>query len=448
MFADGPGAAIEATWPPGTPAAALDAHARRWREEVGRLCAPLGWPGGGLVERAAAGPAGTPRADSWHQALFLPAPADGLDAALAIAEHAWEIAAGRGPARGAADAEIAGLVARERDPRLVQILDEADRRGLVATVDDEAVSVGAGARGRVWARGELPDAGAVPWDTLGNVPVGLVTGSNGKTTVARLAAAILRAAGHTTGVCTTDGVRVDAPDAAPGGAHAALEEGDWAGPGGARRVLRDARVTAAVLETARGGIVRRGLALRRATAAVVTNVAADHLGEGGVESLDDVAGVKLVVARALRDRGATLVAPADDPTLGPRVAALARGRSFGVCWTQARADDPAAAARVADAVASGGPACVTRGAAADEELRYFDGRRWHTLGRVAELPLTAGGHARHNVANAASAAALALALGASVPAVRAGLRTFGVGARDNPGRLERFEVGGASVVVD
>jgi len=434
------GAAIEATWPPGTPASALDLHGRTWRREATRVCERLGWSPR-LRERVHVG------SDGAYLGLFLSAPPDQLEAAVAVAEHAWGVAAARGPVPPPF-ADLEALARAAREPRLAALLDAADARGVVATFDDDAVSVGAGARARTFPRGALPAADEVAWDALGNVPLGLVTGSNGKTTVARLAAAILRAAGHTVGVSTTDGVRVDAPGADSAGVHAALEDGDWAGPGGARRVLRDSRVTAAVLETARGGLLRRGLAVRRATAAVVTNVAADHLGEYGIADVDGVAQAKLLVAHALRDEGATLVAPADDAVLVRRVHALARDAPFGLCWTSADPRQADAAVRAATSGALRGRACVVLAGEDGDVIASYDGRAWHDLARVADVPIAAGGAARHNVANAASAAALAIALGAPLAAVRAGLRAFGAGARDNPGRLERFAVGGATVVVD
>ncbi len=441
VYAFEPGAVIEATWPAGTPVDVLERHGAAFQREAHRLRERLGWPASSVVERVSAGVAGP------HLASFLPAPPDQLDAAVEAAELAWQVASGT-PAPAAAVEALVTAAARARDPRLVALLDAADRRGLVATVDDDGVSVGAGARGRTWPRGGLPDPERVEWDAVGNVPLALVTGSNGKTTVTRLAAAMLRAAGHTVGACTTDGVRVDAPDAAAGAVHAELEAGDWAGPGGARRVLRDARVTAAVLETARGGLLRRGLAVRLATAAVVTNVAADHLGEYGIEDVDGVAEVKLTVARALRDARATLVVSADDPVLARRAAALARGGPFGVCWTAAGAAGAALAAELAAAPGTRARACITRERDGVEEIAWYDGATWAPLARVADVPLAAGGAARHNVANALSAAALAFALGVPAAAVRRGLTTFGAGARDNPGRLERFALGGATVVVD
>src|SRR5690606_4543156 len=134
----------------------------------------------------------------------------------------------------------------------------------------------------------MPDD--VPWQDLHAIPVALVTGSNGKTTTVRLLTAIAVAHGwHTANSCT-DGLYLDG---------ALIEGGDYSGPAGARSLLRDRRTQAAILETARGGLLRRGLAIKRADVAVVTNVSPDHFGEYGIHDLDGLADVKLTVARAI-----------------------------------------------------------------------------------------------------------------------------------------------------
>ena len=154
-------------------------------------------------------------------------------------------------------------------------LREAARaRDVTFLAGEELVSVGAGGGALVWPAGALPDPAAVDWSRVHDVPVALVTGSNGKTTVVRLLAAILAGHGLTVGITSTDGVSV-------GGVR--LAEGDYSGPSGARLLLRRPEVEAAVLETARGGLLRRGLGVDRAAVAVVTNVADDHLGEFGID---------------------------------------------------------------------------------------------------------------------------------------------------------------------
>ena len=158
------------------------------------------------------------------------------------------------------------------------------------------------ARATLEALAPLPDLAIPPH---AGQRVALVTGSNGKTTTTRLLAAMTRAAGCPTGWSCTDGVFLDG--------HR-LERGDWSGPGGAQRVVREPGVRCAVLETARGGILRRGLGVTGAQVAVVTNVQADHFGEYGITTLADLAAVKLTVAKGLAP-GGVLVRNADDASL-------------------------------------------------------------------------------------------------------------------------------------
>jgi UDP-N-acetylmuramyl tripeptide synthase len=295
-------------------------------------------------------------------------------------------------------------------------------------IDDDEVSIGAGAFSRTYALSALPAVDVVPWDSLAAIPTALVTGSNGKTTTTRLIAAMLATQYGLEHVAlsSTDGVKVG---------HAYLNAGDYSGPTGARLALRDARVKAAVLETARGGILRRGLAVAKADVAVVTNVSADHFGEYGVETLDDIADAKLAVARVLGRTG-TIIINADDTTLAPRLAQQ-------VCKVACFAlDDDQPLLSVARA--KGHATCAVRAA---HLILFHDGER-HDLGRVAELPLAMGGAATYNIANMAAAALAALALDIPVDDIAAVLARFGRSNEDNPGRLERWQINGATVLMD
>jgi UDP-N-acetylmuramyl tripeptide synthase len=240
------------------------------------------------------------------------------------------------------------------------------------------------------------------------IPIALVTGSNGKTTTSRLLAAMLRQQGHTVGLCSTDGVFVG---------DETIETGDWSGPVGARRVLGDARVTAAVLETARGGLLRRGLVVSRADVAVVTNVAADHFGEYGIHTLADIAELKTSLAYGL-GAGGTLVLNGDDPLLDP--------------------DAPTARLHAA-----------ARALPAARRVTFSLERPWPaTLPPIDEIPITVRGAARFNIANVMAAATAAHALGIPDGDIASALRTFGTDPRDNVGRLMQLPLGGALIVVD
>lgn len=391
-----------------------------WPVEARRLAAALGWTDTRCATRRSREGA----------SVFVSAPLDGLMTATDLTEHAWVAAEARASGEQPVDATpvLREKYARERQalPRLVAIAQYAHARGLSFSLDDDGCSVGSGVGVCAVTHAEVPLDDSMEfddgWDAAHDVPIALVTGSNGKTTTTRLVAAMWRASGRVTGWCCSDGVWVD---------DAQIEAGDFTGPSGARRVMCNRRVEAAVLETARGGMLRRGLALNLANGAVITNISADHFGEYGVETLADLGQAKAIVARALRP-GAPVVLNADDPTL----VQLATTLDVPVAWfsltdREVRPDQTAHAATVRDG---------------HVWLRQPDA--WHDLGDVGRMPITLGGQARHNIANACGAAVLGSVVGVPVTAIRAALATFGASPDDNPGRLMIRRVGGVIVVMD
>ena len=299
LLLDRPGAVLELRLGGQDPDRAIAA----WESAARRLLRDAGWAGEQLSTRRFPG----------GVSLALTAPVDGLYAATELNELAWEAAAaelgdGPPPDYAAGLVSLRRAIAAESNPALVALRTAARTRGVTFLSGEERVSVGSGAGVLVWAESLLPEPGAVDWSRVHDVPIALVTGSNGKTTVVRLLATMIRAAGRVPGYTSTDGVTVGT---------VVIEEGDFSGPSGARMVLRRPEVEIAVLETARGGLLRRGLAVEQADAAVITNIAEDHLGEFGIESLAELADTKLLVAKALGSRG-TLVLNADDPMLVER----------------------------------------------------------------------------------------------------------------------------------
>jgi cyanophycin synthetase len=424
-YFDGPAATLTPLGKAATDAAAL----KGWAERVRAVSSALGWPDP------------TPCIERRTSATILAfrAPRDAQLAATDLNEWAWEraaAAAGESSFDLAQDlgedptAVLAARACAERRPELDALRAAALDQRLPIFEDDEAISVGAGGGSRSWPRDAPPAPGSVPFAALHDVPTLLVTGSNGKTTTVRLLAAMAAAAGSTPGYCCTEGVFV---------AGQAVALGDYSGPDGARTVLRHPSVRLAVLETARGGILRRGLAVERADVAVVTNIQADHLGEYGIENADDLAETKLVVARAVC-RGGVLVLNADDATLMAAAgrlphAAAARCALFALEYTH-----PALIALRA----RGGSTCAVR----DGELvLHHAGREW-VLGDVVKLPLTLDGAASYNIANLAAAALAGAAVGLPPAAISDTVRSFGALPQDNPGRLERFRLRGAQVLMD
>ena len=310
---------------------------------------------------------------------------------------------------------------------VVTLLAIAAQHGLPAFYDDDAVSIGAGQGSCTWSLDALPaNLADVDWTALHDIPTVLVTGSNGKTTTVRLLAAMFRAAGLKSGFNCTDGVFIDGEQVA---------RGDYSGPSGARQVLRDKRVQAAVLETARGGILRRGFAVNHAHAGIVTNVSADHFGEYGVHDLARLADAKLVLARAIGVDG-VLVLNADDPLLVSKSAAL----SCPLAWFSLDDAQP----WMEEQRRRGAATCGLSGGALWLELR---GTR-HRLGDAAAMPLAMAGSARYNIANLAGASLLAASMGIDAEAIASVLASFGSNRADNPGRLERWTINGASVFLD
>ena len=332
----------------------------------------------------------------------------------------------------AALARFVRLAAAEARPKLRALLDMAALRGLPHVLDDTELTLGAGAGGRSFSLSALPDPAEVPWDQLRDIPTAVVTGSNGKTTTVRLLAACARAHGWHAGYNCTDGVFLD---------DESLATGDYSGPAGARLVLRDRRAQAAVLETARGGILRRGIAVSQARAAVVTNVSADHFGEYGIDDLAALADVKLAVAGIVSPAG-LLVLNADDAELRARAGGLTRrfGRCPRLAWFAQNADH----ALLRESRSRGAPTCGVR---AGMLCLSYDGIDYD-LGRVTALPLSVDGIATYNVANLAGAALGAAALGIAAATIAAVFARFGARAQDNPGRMMRFNRHGVRILID
>jgi cyanophycin synthetase len=215
-----------------------------------------------------------------------------------------------------------------------------------------------------------------------------------------------------------------------------VEPGDWTGPGGAHQILARRDVEVAVLETARGGIVLRGVGYESNDASVLTNVSSDHLDLQGIHTLPELAEVKSTVCRITRPDG-WVVLNADDPL----VAAVARRVKANVALFSLAGVDSVAVRRHRE---RGGRAYLVR----DGVMVEAEGDTERPIVDVAQVPITIGGLARHNVANALAAAGGARGLGATVAQVRAGLRDFAPSAERSPGRLNLYRLGAKVVIVD
>jgi len=392
-----------------------------WSKQARLVLGAVGWSDQALTHRAFDGGIN----------LAISAPMDQLYSAVFVAETAWHFCACEllsvPPGDFAAMiADLKSVMAREQNPALIALLQEGKNRGLDVLCDDDDLSIGHGFTSRTWPVTALPKPEDVNWPTLGNIPLALITGTNGKTTTTRLLAAIGRAGGKISGLTSTDFVRVGSD---------VLDRGDYSGPGGARLLLRDQRLELACLEVARGGILRRGLPTRAARAAIVTNVAADHLGQYGVNTLPELARAKMAVFRGLAP-GGVLILNADDPL----VVAEAAQTNAPVWWFSQSRDT----AQIVRAWAAQTPCAWVE----NDQITISDGRNPAQIVAIADIPITLNGAARYNIANALAAALAARALGLSKTAIRAGLSGFRNDPTDNPGRFNEFAVNGARVFVD
>ena len=272
-----------------------------------------------------------------------------------------------------------------------------------------------------------------PRGTPSRVPIFAITGTNGKSTTARMLTHILRKSGLVVGYTTTSGVYVN---------DERIGKWDASGPASARMILRDPRVEAAVLETARGGILREGLAFDSCDVGAALNVQADHLGLKGVETLDDLAWVKSVVVEAVRRSGFSILNADDELT-----AAMARRAGGRIVYfsLKGRAEWPAP---LREHILAGGLA-VTRepGAHGGDIILHEDGERLPLM-NAGDIPATLGGAAEFNIQNAMAAAAMAFAHGVPMLVIRAALASFTTSFQQNPGRLNVYDGHGFRVILD
>lgn len=262
------------------------------------------------------------------------------------------------------------------------------------------------------------------------VPIVAITGTNGKTTTTRLIAHLAMTAGRTTGWSSTDGVLVQGEQ---------IEHGDYSGPAGARAALRD-DVDFAVLETARGGMLLKGLGTAYNDVSVVTNVSADHLGQNGIDTVDQLAEVKAIITRVTKPSG-WVVLNGDDP----RVWAM-RNRASAPVWCFSLDSESPSLRESRD---SDG-----RGITVDDGhiVVLEPGHGPEPLIDVLDVPMTLCGLSEHNLANALAGAAAGLAAGLPRESVVEGLRTFVPDAAHNAGRMNVYSLatddGDVTVILD
>jgi cyanophycin synthetase len=259
-----------------------------------------------------------------------------------------------------------------------------------------------------------------PTADSGRFPLVSVTGTNGKTTVVRLIQHVLMSTGRTVGMTSTSGTFIN---------HKCIQKGDNSGPGSARSLLSNKAIDSAVLETARGGIIREGLGYDLADVGIITNITEDHLGLDGINTLDDLIFVKSLVVEEVREGGAAVLNAGDSST--PKV--LERIKVKPILFS---ADLNAFEKyRRLD--------CI-RVYNENSWIRIEDGMRVFDVSPVKDIPITLGGQIVCNIENALAAASALYALGVPIEKIRTGLMSF----TDNAGRFEQYELGGIRVMLD
>jgi len=389
-----------------------------WEKNVRRMLAELGWQEAKFASRKLVS----------GVSMAFSAPIDALYAATEINEWAWAASASElGEDIDVAPFEETAAAVRasadeEANSDLMRLISAAKENGKSLLWDDDEVSVGLGRGSRTWPVREIPDI--QDWNQFHDVPVSLVTGTNGKTTTVRLATNIVRASEQNVGLSSTDWIAVN---------DHVIDRGDWSGPGGARAVLREREVDVAILESARGGLLRRGLGVDRAEVALITNIAEDHLGDFGSQNLEELLAVKWIVTRAVSDTG-SLVLNADDSLLRKKSSDF----NGEIIWFSLDPENTTIKA----CIDHGGLVFVLDG----DELTKIDNGNRELICRSHEIPITLGGAARHNIANALAAAALTWCLGVPLTHIRGGLMSMV--QDENPGRCNVYDLDDYKVLLD
>jgi UDP-N-acetylmuramyl pentapeptide synthase len=401
----------------------MDVVLECWDSQLQHLLSQIGWRDRAIMHR---------RFENGFN-LLIEAPIDQLYSAVLVLETNWyfcccELLAIAVEDEEALVQEIRSSIRSESNPALLELQRSAARHEVDFLVDDDEVSIGHGEGGICWPVDAIPEPDQIPWSEIHDIPVALITGTNGKSTSVRILDGIAKAAAQVSGVTSTDFVRVG---------NDVLDHGDYSGPGGARLLLRDKRLQVAFLEVARGGILRRGLPLRRARAALVTNIASDHLGQYGVNTLEALTEVKFAVRKILAEDG-VLVVNADDQNCR---AYMDRVEQDNTCWFSLDKEHT----RIKQQIGAQGRCCYSDAGS----IVYFDGAEAKFICEIAQIPMTLDGAALHNVRNALGAVGVAAALGYTVDQIRQGLTRFHSDEHDNPGRLNTFTLNnGARVIVD
>jgi cyanophycin synthetase len=324
-----------------------------------------------------------------------------------------------------------------KDEMIKAVVREAEKRGIPVSIDNNnhLIRFGYG-RNQKWISAKIlkrtvSTASSILDKIFSNglpvtIPIVAITGTNGKTTTARMISRILSSQGHIVGTTTTHGIFI-------GGE--CIETGDTTGPRSAAVVLNHHKVSAAVLETARGGIIRSGIAYGKADVGVFTNLSEDHLGTSGVNTLEELLRVKSIVIRAVKDNG-TSVLNADDLWI---MKAMNEAKGKILLFSMDK-ENP----WLSEHVKRGGGAVYVK----DNGIFYEYAGNALKLMNIDEIPATMNGALKHNIQNGMAAIGASLALKVSPDIIKDTLSGFSCSPEDNPGRFNVYDMGGFKVILD
>lgn len=393
---------------------------KKFQQTLEKYLAAIGWEQQQFHSRLFAGGA----------SFVLSAPMDALYAATEINEAVWaDICAEltQEPKEEDFEQAVARLkkaIEDESNPALLKLLRHAEQFKIPYLVDDEELTLGYGQSSQTWLVDALPDIGELDWAQFHKIPIAMVTGTNGKSTTVRLTAEMVNQSHRNCGVTSTDFIKVG---------DKILDRGDYSGPLGARTLIKHHDTECALLEVARGGLLRRGLAVPEIDAALMTNIASDHLGQYGINTVEELCQAKGIIAKGLTD--GPLILNADDDLL----VAFSKTISKNIIWFSIDPNHPQIIANIEQGKAV---------AFLDNDMLVYHDKESVEVMTVNKIPMTLSGAAIHNIKNILGAICLARALAVDWVAIRNALMQFQSDAKDNPGRGNQFLVNDARIIVD
>lgn len=394
---------------------------KSWQKKIEFLLKKINWQNETTATRKYEGGA----------SLVITAPIDCLYAATEVNEAAWQLTVNEisGNDKLDTDTIISSLlneIKEEENPSLRTIYQAALEHDVVFLSDDDEVSLGYGASCQIFPVNKIPEVKNINWSSIKDIPVALVTGTNGKSTTVRLASAVVKAAGKRCGITSTDYIRVG---------DKILDHGDYSGPGGARTLLRHPDTEVAFLEVARGGMLRRGVGINHASAVLITNVSEDHLGEYGINNLADMVEAKFIVRQTI-NADQNLILNADNDGC----VQFAKQLSNTIVWFSWTKEN----LTIQKQLKKGESVCYV-----SNNTIYFNSQGIEqNIIAVKDIPITLGGAAKHNIHNALAVVALSFSLGLKLDNIKTGLMNFSNTPKDNPGRGNLFEIKGFKVILD